>query len=139
MVGKERMDEIVEQAEQMAAGEHTLEDRERASARVFREIANTILPRSVRMVEDTPWNHQSGYLPILDTEMKVEDGRYIHRHYSKPMASLEVIQARSSMSKGAKISILTQEGSRRLRNCSVDLDWDEKVMYLNKLMISMIK
>ena len=56
-------------ANNKAESQHSVEDRERASAAVFRTIANTILPRSIRMVEDVPWNHQSLYLPILETEM----------------------------------------------------------------------
>merc|ERR1712240_988396 len=90
------------------------------------------MPNSIKMIEDTPGNHASGFLPILDTEMKI-----LFRHYKKPMASMEVVNARSAMSQSSKISILTQEASRILRNCSPDLPWGEKVTFLNKLMISM--
>ena len=58
--------------------------KEAASAAVFKEIANTILPRSIKMVEDTPGKHASGFLPILDTQMKVENGKIIFKHYKKP-------------------------------------------------------
>merc|ERR1712240_557678 len=90
------------------------------------------MPNSIKMIEDTPGNHASGFLPILDTEMKI-----LFRHFKKPMALMEVVNARSAMSQSSKISILTQEASRILRNCSPDLPWGEKVTYLNKLMISM--
>ena len=108
------------------------------SAMVFKQIANTILPKSIRMVEDTPHNHSNGYLPILDTEMKAANGRFTHRHYAKPMASVEVVNAKSAMSLGSKVAILTQEGNRTLRNCDPNMLWSEKVPYLNKLMISML-
>ena len=111
--------------------------REAASAAVFRTIANTILPNSIKMVEDTPGKHPSGYLPILDTEMKVENGKIIFRHFKKPMASFEVVNARSAMSQSSQISILVQEASRVLRNCAPTLPWDQKLVFLNKLMISM--
>ena len=70
---------------------YTIEMKEAASAAVFREITNTILPRSIKMVEYTPRNHPFGFLPILDTQMKVEKGKILFKHYKKPMASMEVI------------------------------------------------
>ena len=109
----------------------------RCSAAVYREVANTILPTSIKMKEDTAGNHPSHRIPILDTEMAVEGNQIVHYHYSKPMSSLEVTMEKSAMSMSAKINILTQEGSRRLRNCSLQIPWDTKVRYLNKLMVQM--
>ena len=63
--------EIMERSERKAAQPHS---RERESAATFREIANEVLPDSVRMVEDIPGNYVSGYLPILDTQMSVVNG-----------------------------------------------------------------
>lgn len=117
--------------------QHTNEDVEKHSASVFRQIANTCLPLSVTMVEDTPSNHESGFLPISDTQMAVRDGRFIFKHYTKPMASLEVTLNMSAMSNSAKLNILTNEGTRRLRNCSIDIPWTEQIQYINRLMISM--
>ena len=117
--------------------DRTIAQEEAASARIYREVANTILPSSVRMKEDVPSNHPSGAIPILDTEMWIESGRIYHSHYSKPMASKEVILERSAMSTSSKVNILVQEGARRLRNCSLDLSWDKVVIYLNNLMTSM--
>ena len=45
------------------------EQVDKKTAREMREIANTIMPRSVVMEEDYPSNHQSGKLPILDMVM----------------------------------------------------------------------
>ena len=53
------------------------------------------------------------------------------------MASLEVVLFRSSMSMGAKLSILTQEACRRIRNFSPALPWSLKVKEINKLMWQM--
>ena len=92
--------------------DHTLTDREHDSAVIFRQIVNEILPMSVKMVEDIPGNHSSGFLPILDTEMAVKEGRFIFRHYSKPKASVELTLERASMSMAAKLNILTAEGCR---------------------------
>ena len=87
------------------------------------------------MKEDIPWNHQDGLLPILDTKMGVENGLVVHHHFTKSMASLEVVLSRSAMSLGSKLSILVQEGCRIIRNCSPDLQWQHKLDYLNKLMV----
>ena len=130
--------EIEQRAEQKLAEEHTVNDRERNSAAVYRNIANDILPLSVKMVEDIPGNHSDGYLPILDTQMAVKNGKFTFLHYSKPRASLDVTLERSSMSMSAKLNILTAEGCRRLRNCSLDTPWSTQVKFLNKLMISMM-
>ena len=89
------------------------------------------------MKEDIPGNHANGRLPILDTQMHVVDGQIVHHHYSKPMSSLEVTNARSAMSKSSKLSILTQEGIRRARNTSRSLPWEETKTHLNRLMIQM--
>ena len=90
------------------------------------------------MVEDVPGNHPSGFLPILDTQMAVSGGKLIFKHFTKAMASLEVALQRTAMSESSKLNILTNEGSRRLRNCSLDIPWTEQVVFLNKLMISMM-
>ena len=77
------------------------------------------------MKEDIPGNHPSGCLPILNTHMEVVDGQIVHHHYSKPMSSLEVTNCRSALSQSSKLSILVQEGVRRIRNTSKELPWTE--------------
>ena len=42
------------------------------------------------------------------------------------------------MSMASKISILVQEATRRVRNCSVDIPWETKVKHVNKLMCQMV-
>ena len=87
------------------------------------------------MKEDIAANHSSHRIPILDTEMTVEGNQIVHYHYAKPMASLEVTLEISAMSLSSKVNILTQEGSRRLRNCSTQVPWETKLKYINKLML----
>ena len=84
------------------------------------------------MQEDVPSNHHSGRLPILDLEVWVHQGKIFHRFYKKSMSSRMVVQAKSAFSTQKKISILMEEGQRRLRNCSPELDWKEKVLFLNR-------
>ena len=94
-------------------------------------------------MESQPNNNNYLYLIVLSLRFILtvpiiwSNGTIIHHHYSKPMASVEVIMDRSAMSHSSKVSILTQEGSRRIKNCSLDLPWGEKLVHLNKLMVSM--
>ena len=131
------MQEVKSEAERRQAEPHTQDEREAWSARIYREIANEVLPTSVRMKEDVPGNCPSGLLPILDTQVCVKDGRILFHHFSKPMASLEVVLSRSNMSMSSKLSILTQEACRRLRNFSPSIPWDTKLTEVNRLMWQM--
>lgn len=47
------------------------------------------------------------------------------------MANRKVVQAKSAFSTGVKRSILVEEGMRRLRNCSPELNWPRKIKFLN--------
>ena len=82
--------------------------------------------------EDVPSNYQSRTLPILDLELWVQGNRIYHQFYKKPMASRMVVQANSAFSTAKKRSILMEEGLRRLRNCSPELEWSDKVKFLNR-------
>ena len=97
-LGHDQRQAIAMEAERLSTRETTQEDRERASAAIYRQVANEVLPRSVTMKEDTPGNHPNKMIPILDTQMAMVDGQIVHHHYSKPMASLEVTLKRSVMS-----------------------------------------
>ena len=128
------MREIEVQAEWRQAQPHSQEEREAWSAEAYRTIANEVLPTSVRMKEDVPGNYPSGLLPILDTQVCVRNGRILFHHFSKTMASLEVVLSRSNMSMSSKLSILTQEACRRLRNFSPSIPWEVKLKEVNRLM-----
>ena len=108
--------EIEAEANHLASQDRTQAQKEAASTRMCREIANSILPSSVRMKEDVPSNHSNGALPILDTEMWIENGRIQFVHYSKPMTSKEVILQRSAISTASQINILVYEEAQRMRS-----------------------
>ena len=65
------------------------------TARLIREIANSVMPSVIIMEEDTPSAHTNGRLPILDMEFWVEDNSILHQFYKKPMATRKVTMARS--------------------------------------------
>ena len=99
-----RKKEIEQEADGQSREGSTRENQERNSAEVYRQIANEVLPRSIKMKEDVPANHRNGLLPILDTQMAIVDGMIVFHHYTKPMASKETILARSVMSLGSKLT-----------------------------------
>ena len=96
------------------------------TARVYRELANKIMPDSVEMEEDIGENHPNSRLPILDCEMWIENGQKIrHRFYKKPMATEEVVWERSALPISSKTNISLEEMGRRLKNCDIDTPWEE--------------
>ena len=105
---------------------------DKRTAAVLRSIANEICP-GIIMQEDVPSNHSTRKLPILDLEVWVSNSRIYHSFYKKPMATKKVVHAKSALPTKVKRSILLEEGSRRLRNCSPELEWDTKVFHLNRL------
>ena len=113
-------------------GSDKLIPADKRTASVLRSIANEILPGIV-MQEDVPSNHPNEKLPILDIEVWVSENRIYHSFYKKPMATKKVVHAKSALPTRVKRSILLEEGSRRLRNCSPELEWEDKVVHLNRL------
>ena len=107
---KEEKETIAEEAENLNISDYTLKEEENWSAKVYRILANDILPKPIRMKKDTPWHHSNLKLPILDTEMRMEGYLILYWHYRKPIASLELTLAKTAMSMANKISILMQEG-----------------------------
>ena len=96
------------------------------------EIANKI-SEMIKVKEDVPSNHPSGRIPILDLEVWVQGKQIYHCFYKKPMASRKVVCAKSALPTSVKRSILLEEGKRRLKNCSPELAWNEKVLQLNRM------
>ena len=86
---------------------------------VLRRIVNTIF----EFTTECPSGQENGKVPFLDFQLYVgEAGLVKHEHYEKPCTSDFVIPAKSAHSKKMKMSVLVEEGLRRLRNCSRGLD-----------------
>ena len=67
-----------------------------------------------------------------------DEGIIMHEFYSKPVTTPYLILNRSAVSNGVKRATLFQEGIRRLRNCSLELEWDQKVKHLNRFSWQML-
>ena len=107
--------------EELVEGDKNVPDDERTMEEV-KKIANTIF-KCIQFTTDCPSNHQSGKVPVLDLQLYVEeDGLVKHEFYEKPCANKFVIPAQSAHSKKMRMSLLVEEGLRRLRNSSRGLD-----------------
>ena len=103
------------------------EDAEARTVRILKEIANTIQP-GIIMEEDSPRNHANRKVPILDMEVwSNDDGYILYQHFEKPMASRQVLNAKSAQSESCKRNVHVQELVRRMLNCSTKLNWQEYV------------
>ena len=67
---------------------------------------------------------------MLDLQLSVKDNRIIHEFFEKPCAAKQVIPFKSAHSRKMKMSVLVEEGLRRLRNNSRGMEWEisRKVM-----------
>ena len=108
------------------------------TASIYRDIANTVLPRSVVMEEDVASEHPGKKLPILDMETWVEDSSIKFQFFRKPMSSRAVVMARSAFTTRNTMVILLAEGDRRRKSCSPDLPWETKAWFLTDLSIHMM-
>ena len=108
--------------------------------RELRRMANIIDPM-IQMEDDCASNHLSKKLPILDIEVWVREmprtetqpatKKLYYQYYSKPMASKLLIMEKSAMPARIKRTALTQYGLRILRNCKLELEWEEKAKFLS--------
>ena len=113
-------------------------EKDERTARLYGEVANTIMPKSIVMEVDFPSAHANKRIPILDMEVWMTDqSRISFNFYSKPMASQDVINARSAFTTREKKNVLLEEASRRLRNCAPMCTWTDKAVHLTKLNLQM--
>ena len=101
------------------------------TAKIYEEIANSV-SSCVAVTTDCPSNNNSGFMPVLDIQMKVIDGKVVYKFYKKPMSNQRVILAESAVPMNVKRSTLAQEGIRRLRNTQRSLQWEVKADILSE-------
>ena len=78
--------------------------------------------------EDFP----DGKLPSLDINIWVEDGRILYEFFEKLMATNLMVEADSALSREVKMSTLSEEIARRLRNTSQRIDSTRRLEILEK-------
>ena len=92
------------------------------TAEVVRDLANNICD-FIRVTIDCPSKYNTGFMPLLDVQVKIEDKRVQYKFYKKQISNKRVIMASSALSGSVKRATLTQEAVRRLRNTDRSLAW----------------
>ena len=98
---------------------------------VLRDIANSIY-KCVQFTVDVPSNYEDKKVPVLDLQLLVKDNHITHEFFEKPCAAKQVIPCKSAHSRKMKMSVLVEEGLRRLRNNSRGLEWESSRKVMEK-------
>ena len=107
----------------------TNDEREERVMERVKEYAESI-DNSLKVTTDRCSNYEDGRLPILDVRVwlgKNERGenKILHCHYMKDVTSRAVVNAISAHSQIVKRNVMVNEIGRILKNCSVELKWEE--------------
>ena len=114
---------------------HLVEEDEEVQAdmRTMREVVRmgNSLSDMIQLTGDCPSANENGKMPLLNTQVWVEENKLLHENYRKPMANPLTMLAMSAMPANMKRTVLTQEVVRIRRNISLELPWDTTVKHLN--------
>ena len=108
--------------EELVAEDKKIPEDER-TMKVLRDIANSIY-KCVQFTIDFPTNYEDMKVPVLDLKLFLQDSQLVHEFYEKPCAAKLVIPFKSAHSRRMKMSVLVEEGLRRLRNNSQGMEWE---------------
>ena len=117
------MEEFIEQDKEIQGDLRT--------AKMVQKIANNIYD-FIQVEIDCPSLHDSGYMPILDLSVKVEENYVIYEYYRKEMVNFKVLMANSAMPYSMRKTSLVQEVVRILRNTSRRVKKERRTFYLNE-------
>ena len=105
----------VKVVEEEVEGDRQVPGDER-TALILRDIANTVCPHT-RLTVDFPSAHSSGWMPLLDLQVKMSEDKTVDwKLFKKSLASPFFVLNRSAVASKVKGTMLIQEGIRRLRN-----------------------
>ena len=113
-----KIEALIEQDKETAEDERTFN--------LLREIGDSIYP-CVKFTIDVPSFHLDGRLPVLDLKLEVKDGKFEHGFFEKACASEVVIPYTSAHSRKMKMSVMVEEGVRRLRNHSRGMEFEAEL------------
>ena len=86
---------------------------------ILKCVANKVTSM-ITWEEDCQSFHPDQQLPMLDLKIHLDKNDYLtpikYRFYQKQVANRALVAADSTMPQKMKVSVLTEEGSRRLRN-----------------------
>ena len=101
------------------------------TSKILLEIGNSI-SNFIQLTSDCPSQNTSGFMPILDLQVKTVENQIIYKFYKKEVANKLLILKSSAMPFQVKRASLSQEVLRRLRNTRRDLPWSEKAEILSE-------
>ena len=125
----------------------TDEEAEKIIMEKVKGIANSI-HSSIKVKVDYPTLHANQRIPILDTEMWIEEveingikkHQILYSYYEKEMSSKYLIHNNSAISRGSKMNILVNELLRVMKNTSLRVNEDQKneniQHFINKMQFS---
>ena len=93
----------------------------------MRTVADQVF-EMLSFTHDHPGAHPSGWMPVLDTQIRSNNNRLEFKYYEKECANIFVIGMDSAMALATKRVVLVQEGLRRLLNTMIGLPpeiWQE--------------
>ena len=118
--------------------EDTMVEGDKRTAELVKELANSICPY-LQMEIDFPSNHPSGWMPILDLEVRMAADKTVDwKWYRKPTASRYTILNRSAMPAPVKRITLVQQGVTMLRNTRQELHTELRVPLMEELAKTMM-
>merc|ERR1712015_374892 len=89
------------------------------------------IDQMIQLTGDCPSKNENGKMPLLNTEVWVEDNKVQFEHYRKPSANPLLMLEMSAMPANVKRSVLTQEAVTIMKNISPALPWSVTVKHLN--------
>ena len=100
--------------------------------RKLKEIADSIDP-CLSVTTDCCSNHEDNKTPILDIKVWIdyvprEGYRILHSHYTKEVASRQVMNESSSHGMRMKFNVMVNELDRIMRNHSPYLNWEDSIV-----------
>ena len=106
------------------------------TAKEFRKILDSFSPE-LKSTTETCDDFENGRCATLDFECWLEDDgkggqKILYSYFEKLVSKKTAIMKKSALGENMKISSLTQEVIRRMKNTSLDVDMKERISIINK-------
>ena len=93
----------------------------------FSKTLNSVV-EYIKFITEKEQDYDTGFLPTLDFQTKVLDtGKIKYKFFIKPMSNNTTIHYGTGLPKSTIFSALRQELVCRMLNCSLDLEWNQRL------------
>ena len=114
-------DGIIVFMEELVA-EELVPDDER-TMNILKDVASSFY-KCLQFTVDFPSKYEDNKVLVLDLKVSTEEGQLIHEFYEKPCAAKMLIPFKSAHSRKMNMSVLVEEGLKRLRNNFRGMEWE---------------